>query len=308
MHLLIPFAAPGSEGGMQALSTLTLPNLSALLAVAGDPVRDIADGSSLSPPHERALARMLGLAGADGLIPWAAWQAAADGIAVQTPPDLAWGQLTPVHCHIGTDQVTLLDPDTLALDETVSRALLEAVHDLFADDGFVLVYGAPTRWYAAHESLAELATASLDRVIGRDLHAWLPPARDARLWRRLQNEVQMRLYTHPLNAEREAAGQLPVNSLWLSGCGQRQVAQDLPGLGVDARLRRPALSEDWGAWIQAWQALDAGPVAALRDRAATLTLCGEHGAATWTLRPRSAWQRLSARWRQADVRRVLETL
>lgn len=308
MHLVIPFAAPASEAGTQALSTLTLPNLSALLAVAGEPTLDAGDSSSLSPPHERALARILGFAGADGAIPWAAWRAAADGIAVQTPPDLSWGQLTPVHCHVGTDQVTLLDPDDLGLDETASRSLLEAVHDLFADDGFVLVYGAPTRWYAAHESLADLATASLDRVIGRDMHPWLPPARAARLWRRLQNEVQMRLHTHPLNAEREAKGQLPVNSLWLSGCGPRQVAHEVPGLGVDDRLRRPALAEDWGAWIQAWQALDAGPVSALRDQAATLTLCGEQSAATWTLQPRNAWQRLTARWRQPDARGVLETL
>jgi hypothetical protein len=308
MHLVIPFAAPASEAGTQALSTLTLPNLSALLAVAGEPTLDAGDSSNLSPPHERALARILGFAGADGAIPWAAWRAAADGIAVQTPPDLAWGQLTPVHCHVGTDQVTLLDPDELGLDEAASRAWLEAVHDLFADDGFVLVYGAPTRWYAAHESLAGLVTASLDRVIGRDLHPWLPPAREARQWRRLQNEVQMRLHTHPLNAEREAQGLLPVNSLWLSGCGPRQGARDTVGLSIDERLRRPAMAEDWGAWVQAWQALDAGPVAALRDQSATLTLCGEHSAATWTLQPRNAWQRLTARWRQADARGLLETL
>lgn len=308
MHLVIPFAAPASEGGMQALATLELPNLSDLLAVAGEPALDAGDDSSLSPPHERALARALGLAGADGGIPWAAWHAVTDGIAVQTPPDLPWGQLTPVHCHVGTDRVSLLDPDELALDEASSRALLEAVHDLFADEGFVLVYGAPTRWYAAHASLTDLATASLDRVIGRDVHPWLPQARDARLWRRLQNEVQMRLYAHPLNAGREAQGLLPVNSLWLSGCGMRQAAASAGELVVDQRLRRPALAEDWGAWLDGWRALDAGPLAGLRDRAATLTLCGERSAASWNLQPRTAWQRLSARWRKTDARRLLETL
>lgn len=308
MHLLIPFAAPLSDGGRHALTTLELPQLSALLATAGAPARDTADETSLSPPHERALARAMGLAGPDGAIPWAAWRAAQDGVNVQSPPDLCWGLLTPGHWHLGTDQVTMLDPDELALDEATSRALLEAVHDLFESEGFLLVYGAPTRWYLAHESLAHLATASPDRVIGRNVDPWLPPSRSARLWRRLQNEVQMRLYTHPLNAEREARGALPVNSLWLSGCGARQAATMPAGLVVDDRLRRPALAEDWAAWCEAWRALDAGPVAALRGNRATLTLCGERTAATWALTPPGPWQRLAARWRRTDLRTLLEGL
>lgn len=305
MHLLIPFAAPLSEAGREALKTLALPQLAALLATAGDPVRDEGDELSLTPPHERVLARALGLAGGDGQLPWAAWQAARDG---REPDDLAWGLLTPAHWHVGTDQVTLADPEDLQLDATASQAFLDAVHDLFASEGFVLVWGAPLRWHLAHESLAELATASLDRVIGRNVDPWLPPSRAARLWRRLQNEVQMRLYGHPLNAQREARGLPPVNSVWLSGCGVRQTATAGADVAVDDRLRRPALAEDWAAWRAAWQALDAGPVAALRGRAATLTLCGERAAAQWTLQPPSAWQALSARLRRGDPRALLETL
>jgi hypothetical protein len=312
MHLLIPFAAPLSDGGRHALSTLdlprVLPNLAAVLATAGAPQRDTADETSLSPPHERALARVLGLAGADGAVPWAAWQAAPDGVNVQSPPDLCWGLLTPGHWHLGTDQVTMLDPEELALDEATSRALLDAVHDLFEGEGFLLVYGAPTRWYVAHESLAQLAIASPDRVIGRNVDPWLPPSRNARLWRRLQNEVQMRLHALPLNAGREANGELPVNSVWLSGCGAHQAATMPPDLMVDDRLRRPALAEDWAAWCDAWRALDAGPVAALRGQPGWLTLCGERTAATWTLTPPGPWQRFAARWRRTDLRALLEGL
>jgi hypothetical protein len=311
MHLLIPFAAPWSDAGRQALATLELPELSALLAGAAEPTLDTGDETSLSPPHERAHARALGLAGADGLIPWGAWQAQADGIAVQTPPDLDWGLLSPVHWHVGSDQVTLLDPDALMLDEAASRELLDALRELFTREGCVILYGAPTRWYLAHESLAELATASLDRVIGRNIDPWLPPARSsapARLWRRLQNEAQMRLYTHALNDERESRGLLTVNSLWLSGCGPRQEVAGAAELVLDQRLRGPALAEDWEAWMAAWRTLDAGPIAALGQRPATLTLCGERSAATWKLRPRSTWQALIGRWRRADSRRLLESL
>ncbi|MFH7191691.1 hypothetical protein ACHWGL_32890, partial [Klebsiella pneumoniae] len=62
---------------------------------------------SLSPPHERVLAELLGLAGADGALPWAAHWAARDGIETG---DLSWGLLTPAHWHVGTDHVTMLDP------------------------------------------------------------------------------------------------------------------------------------------------------------------------------------------------------
>lgn len=304
MHLVIPFAAPGSEAGRQAARLLRLPNLAALLAAAGDPERDDGDDRSLSPPHERALARALGLAGDDGRLPWAAAHLAALG---RDPGDLAWGELTPAHWHLGTDQVSLTDPAELGLDEAASRAFLEAVRDLFEEEGCVLLYGAPTAWFVAHESLSGLATASPDRVIGRTVDPWLPRAREARLWRRLQNEVQMRWHEHPLNREREDRGLPPVNSLWLSGCGRARPADGAPPV-VDDRLRRPALAEDWPAWTEAWQALDAGPVAALQGRAATLTLCGESGAAQWTLRPPTVWRSLRARWRPADVPALLEGL
>lgn len=308
MHLLIPFAAPGSEDDLHGLPPLNLPHLSGLLATAPAPQRDEGEHTTLSPPHERALARALGLSGADGGLPWAAWHAAQDGVHVQTPPDVCWGQLTPSHWHLGTDQVTMLDPAALGLDEPGSRTLLNAVHDLFASEGFLLVYGAPTRWYVAHESLAGLATASPDRVIGRNIDPWLPRSRGARLWRRLQNEVQMRLHTHPLNAEREARGQRPVNSVWLSGCGDPQAASWPADLVVDDRLRHPVLAGDWAAWCAAWQALDAQRLAPLRGTTATLTLCGERSAATWSLTPPGPWQRLAARWRRPDTRGLLQSL
>jgi hypothetical protein len=298
---MIPFAAPGSEAGRQALAHLALPNLAALLVRA--PERDEGDESSLSPPHERALGRAIGLAAADGALPWGAWWAAHDGIDPASQP---WGLLTPCHWHVATDQVTMMAPDELQLDEATSRALLAAVQALFSSEGFVLCYGAPTRWHLAHASLRELPTASPDRVIGRAIDPWLP--RSARLWRRLQNEVQMAWHEHPLNTEREARGLPPVNSLWLSGCGPHQPAAMPADLVVDDRLRRPALAEDWGAWMAAWQALDAGPVAALAGRAARLTLCGEASSASWALSPASAWQRLAARWRSADARPWLEAL
>jgi len=304
MHLIVPFAAPLSDAGRHALQTLKLPQLDTLLARMTPAWRDDGDALSFTPPHERAEARAIGLAGADGELPWGALLAAQDGVDTA---DLSWGLLTPVHWEVASDHVRLTDPAALDLGEAESRALFEAVHPLFESEGLLLVYGAPDRWYVAHESLDGLRTASLDRVIGRALDEWLPAGPQARLLRRLQNEVQMLLYTEPTNAEREARGALPVNSFWLSGCGLRQPVQRPATLHVDNRLRGPALAEDWAAWADAWRQLDAS-LGVQSTRPTTLGLCGERSAVQFDTRPRSFWQRLQGTLRGPSAIALLETL
>jgi hypothetical protein len=286
VHLIVAFAAPASDAGRAALAALKTPGLDALLAASRELRRDDGDETLLTTPHERALARALGWHG-DGALPWAARAARSDGIEVGTQ---AWGLLTPVHWRVGSDAVHLADPQALGLDEAASRALLDAVRPLFESEGFALAWGAPLRWYAAHPLFEQLGTASLDRVIGRNVDRWLPAQRQARLVRRLQNEVQMLLHTHPINAEREAHGVLPVNSFWLSGCGiaQPEAAHDAR---LDDRLSAPALDEDWPAWSAAWATLDAELVSGAPER---ITLCGERGSVTCARAERSLWQRVAA--------------
>ena len=223
MHLLIPFASALSSEVVQRLPDLPLPHLARLLARLDPTTRDDADPYTMSPPHERALAAACGWHGGDGRYPFAAHAARADGVAIG---DHAWGLVTPAHWHVGRDQVSMADPDALALDAAESRAFFEAVRGLFEGDGCSFAWGAPERWYAAHPAFDGLATASLDRVIGRNVDLWLGSgvgASPAKAWvRRLQSEVQLLLYPHPLNEAREARGALPINSFWLSGCGRAQ--------------------------------------------------------------------------------------
>jgi hypothetical protein len=289
VHLIVPFAAPLSDAGRDALSHLATPALDALLAHWREAGRDDGDEWTLDAPHERVLARALGWR-VDGSVPlpWAARQARADGIEVGQAP---WGLLTPAHWQLGAESVRLADPRALGLDADGSRALFDAVRPLFESEGFTLAWGAPLRWYASHPDFATLRTASLDRVVGRNIERWLPPQREGRLVRRLQSEVQMLLQTHPLNAAREAAGALPVNSFWLSGCGVLQVT-DTSGVQSDDRLAAPAQAEDWAAWTAAWTALDAS---LLPTRPLTqITLCGERSALGFERVERRLWQRLAS--------------
>lgn len=299
MHLLLPFASAASPAAQQALSTLSLPTLERLLArldaapSASD--EDGADELSLSPPHERALARAWGWLLADGLLPFAAQAARRDGLPAEAGGP-GWALLSPAHWHVGTEQISLADPAALGLDAAASRMFCEALAPLFTDDGWSLEWGAPTRWYARHASLATLPTASLDRVVGRNVDLWLGNQPGSGLVRRLQSEAQMLLHRHPLNEAREAEGLLPVNSFWLSGTGPTQAAPAGDTVRTDDRLRAPALAEDWVGWAEAWAALDAGPLADLLRAAEQgaeprLTLCGERRALTFATTPRPWWRR-----------------
>lgn len=309
MHVLIPFASAHNEVAAQVLHDLTLPSLTHLLQRLTATHRDEGVETSLSPPHERALAATRAWPMRDGALPFAAFEAAADGVDVGA---LAWGLLTPAHWSASRDRVTLLDPAALLLNAAESRALFDAVRHLFESEGFTLAWGAPLRWYAAHPSLVDMPCASLDRVIGRGIETWLPQTGQSKLLRRLQSEVQLLLYTHPINQAREDRGALAVNSFWISGCGVH-AALSGPNVNVLDTLRAPLLASDWAAWAEAWQALDAGPLADLHRRSVsgenvTLTLCGERHAQTFESRSASVWSRVASRWRSPSVASLLEGL
>ena len=309
MHVLIPFASGHSEAASHVLHDLALPSLTRLLQRLRPTLRHHGSESTLSAPHETALASAWGWPVVDGALAFAARAAARDGIAVG---DQAWGLLTPAHWGAGRDHVTMADPAALALDATESRSLFDAVRPWFDSEGFMLAWGAPLRWYAAHPSLADLPCASLDRVIGRNIDAWIAKTPQVRLLRRIQSEVQLLLYTHPLHQEREDRGVLPVNSFWLSGCG---VYRPAAGAEIDVIdvLREPMLGNDWAAWAEAWHELDAGAIAGLLQRSeagadVTLTLCGERHAQTYSSHERPLWARIAGRWRSPQVSLALEAL
>ena len=304
--LLIPYAASTAEGCQQALQGLALPHLDRLLARLSPHTAqtDTGEETSFTPPHERALARALGLPFDDGRTPWAAWHRHQQG---QPAHGQAWAFITPCQWHVSTDHITLRDPDSLGLDEAASRALLAIVAPWFAEDGIALHYDQPTRWLASGALFDGLATASLERVLLRDVRPWMPEpraAQAARTLHRLHSEMQMLLYTHPFNDERAARGLPVVNSFWVHGTGPLPTPAPTPTTAptVPTTLRDAALREDWRTWATAWAALDSGPVADLLRQSESgapvqLTLCGERNAQGFHSAPRGLAQRIQGFFR-----------
>ena len=307
-HLLIAFAAGSTPAAQDALKGLRLPHLQALLNRLQAAPLDAVDERAPELPHERALARILGLDVGPGRTPWAAHQLRQSGFA---PGPQAWAWITPCHWKVGMDRMLMQDPAALSLAEDDSRTLLAAMVPFFAEDGLELHFDAPGRWLARGELFRDLVTASLDRVSGRDVGAWMPESPQARTLHRLQSEMQMLLYTHPVNDLRAAKGLAPVNSFWVSGAGALPLPQTTPGGPDDNEispvppplvatdLRDAALRQDWTAWAQAWQQVDATHCAALvaaleRGQGVRLTLCGERASQTFEAVPQGLFRKISS--------------
>ncbi|MBU1359610.1 MAG: hypothetical protein KJ901_12755 [Gammaproteobacteria bacterium] len=322
-HWLIPFAGTDREACREALSGLRLPRLEALLSRLAEVHDDTQDDSTRSPPHERALADALGIRAPDGLIPWAALEARQAGLTA--PGDGGnrggWGIATLCHWQVGIDDVVLGDPEDIEISAEESAALLAIATPFFKEVGIDLHASSTAgRWLARGPVFDTLATASIDRAVGHPISQWSPLSDDARLLRRLQNEMQMLLYTERVNDDRIARGVPPINSFWLSGTGPL-AASVTPSASdasrepphIETALRGPALHDDGAAWAAAWQALDAGPVsdclAALSGGAnVTLTLCGERSARRFGVKHRGIAGWAKALFNRPSAKAVLEAL
>lgn len=283
MHLVIPFAASEDPAARQVWRSLHLPQLQQLLRRLRPLPQPPALPTAPALPHEQVQAAELGL---DPQAPaWAALHAQQLGLPCAQQE--AWAFVTPCHWQVGQAQVTLLAPEELALAEDESRALLAAMQPFFAEDGITLLYDTTTRWLARGEAFRGLASAALARAVGRDVAPWLPASP---LLRRLQNEMQMLLYTHAVNEARSTRRALAVNSFWLSGSGALPATLVTPSrpLVLASGLQNAALRGDWVAWGRAWEALDANEIAALHrvldagTPEVQLTLCSEQRHLSYT--------------------------
>lgn len=317
--VLIPFSLWTLHGPeASVLAKAELPHLRTWLAQAKrvdvqvDAVKEPLL-ATLSPPHERAWALAAGWQAQDGCLPWAARAAAERRLAANNAAD-GWAFINLCNWHVSNGQVTLGDPAYLQIDEATDTTLFQAMHSFFAEDGIALHAYKPGQWLAQSPLLADLPTASLDRVIGRNIDPWLvgshlaadalSPA--AKLLRRLQNEMQMLLYTHPVN---EGRG-LTINSFWVHGTGALSSLTTRSEPKVIHTLRESALQQDLIGWLEGWQHVDAHVIAPMLAHVAAgepqrLVLCGEHEFHVYDSAAPSIWQRLLTRFSPTSLDTVL---
>ena len=130
--------------------------------------------------------------------------------------DTYWLRADPVHLRVMRDRIVLTDNRALNLSPQEATALATAIGQHFGE-AFNPIPLHPQRWYVRFPYPPRLTTTPLSVATGRAIDPLLPQGDDALRFRTLLNELQMLLFTHPVNQAREARGGLSVNSLWLWG-------------------------------------------------------------------------------------------
>ncbi|OAJ56578.1 hypothetical protein [Paraburkholderia ginsengiterrae] len=233
LHLLLPFALPAAADASTALHAIQSPALDRLIARATLVERVIGEDFQRTLPHERWVTRQFGalpaaVTGAAGAAaadeaPLAPYMLRADG---GEPGNATWACVQPVHVRIAHDHLVLIDPASPELSDEDAGALLAVARPLIEELGVRIEAPRPTRWYLSGDGFGTLAGASPLRASGRNIEIWLPheahSGERSRAWMKLQNEVQMAWFEHPVNEAREARGLPAVNSIWFHAQGAAQ--------------------------------------------------------------------------------------
>ncbi|GAB3788794.1 hypothetical protein GCM10028797_22980 [Dyella agri] len=135
--------------------------------------------------------------------------------------DTSWLNADPAWVQPDMTGVRLLACGAMPLAMGEAEAFVQALQPAFAEVGLPLEISAPDHWQLRlppDMRVPDFATP--EQALGEDLYQHLPQGAEGRPWRVLLNEVQVLLHQHPLNAERQARGLPPVNSVWLWGAGR----------------------------------------------------------------------------------------
>jgi hypothetical protein len=164
-------------------------------------------------------------------------------------------------------------------------------------------------------------------VIGQNVKDWMQDHPAARPLQRLQSEMQMLLYNHPVNDARDSRRQYTVNAFWLHGAGTLPVIAQVTALTssistsstrsqaalMPTALRSGALHGNPKVWREAWQQLDATALADLLQHVkttcqGTLSLCSEHTAHTYSATPAAWHQRVTRLFSKPSSTAALQAL
>ena len=208
--LALPFALPPAELAPDLVRNLQLPALSAMLSRSASSKPVSFDQYSAALPHESWLAQTLGLS-STGRPAFAA--AVMRGFGLDPAPG-TWFLASPAHVQIARSHLTIADARSLRLSDTHSRILFDIAKPYFEESGKTLLYGDAGTWFMRANDWADLHTSSPDAAIGLNLTDWLPSGAKAVEYRKLQNEIQMLWFEHPVNNERESQGLAAINSFW----------------------------------------------------------------------------------------------
>jgi hypothetical protein len=242
---------PQANANDEAYAGLDFPALVTLLArseVASDCPRSL----------EACLRTRFGL-GEHGDLPLAALALVASGIETGSH---YWLCADPVHLRVGRDRLVLADASMFNIRQEEANALVATLNAHFGADGLQFFAPKPDEWFVRAAPAPSFDSTPLAQVRAGTIDQHLPTGADARRWIGIQNEAQMLLHEHAINLEREARGEVVINSVWFSGGGVLPQVDAAPASSVLADL----------AWVRGLARLVRAKCAALPDSLANAPL------------------------------------
>lgn len=223
-------------------------------------------------------------------------------LAGAAAPGFVW-HADPVHMEAARDHLVVQSLGTDAPTPKESIAMMTVANELALNTGCQFIE-VGRRWFLLCQHDWQIDTRPLAAVDQSALE--MPGGRDAQLWNRLHNEIQMAWHAHEVNSQRESNGARTLNALWLHGGGRwkplppikftqvQSAAAELQGAAqaagargvpAEAGLADKALlvfddtwvsrqCQDWAAWLRAITDLDRMLIAHSED-SIDLIFCGD---------------------------------
>ena len=208
-------------------TTLYLPGLWALLRHGGDEIwakmpslqrlLKRSDKQSNNPlESELQLLKELGWQGdGNGDVP----VAALERLGLGRDGEGFCFRADPVNLQEDQNYLMMSYPSELNLDLEEAEALADSINQHFAEDGWNIDVVDGKRWYLKLDEHADIQTTAAWRVVGKDVFNLMPVGNNSRQWHSWLMELQMLLFSHPVNQARVAQGMAAVSGLWLWGGG-----------------------------------------------------------------------------------------
>ena len=219
LHLVIPNLFPPQDIAVDVSAGLRLPALEKLLARGNMSVRPSGTLEDW-------------LCAAFGVQAVAPVRAVFDGLDVG---GAYWLCSDPVNLHLQRAQALVL-PEAIPVKEDAD-SLCAMLNAHFAEMGLRFFAPHPRRWYVKVEAEPQMTTSPLRQVTWRDAKYYMPQGADALRWQRITTEMQMLLYSHPYNQEREARGEALISSVGVWGGGRAEpLKKSFDVVGGDSEL------------------------------------------------------------------------
>ena len=287
------------------LNALKVPNLRKLLKIGQINSSKKISSEALNTPFENVFAHLMGWPVIDGKLPFAAHKAYELGLNNKTQsPQGEWAFVTLCNWSVQQGEVRFTaDANELGLKTEESSQLLSDMKHYFAEDSIELFYDpslSPGQWLAFSPHFKEFSAPSIERVRGKIIDGYLIGNGTSKshpsinTLKRLQNEMQMFLYNHPINNARSEG----INSIWISGCGSypgpQQINEkgnfasgqhiqiiDLLATNNQTQKAFTSQSEVKEFWSTRWEGLDSDLLVEylkefkLQSKSTSITLCND---------------------------------